>query len=171
MAGRVNDATGAVVPGATITARHLQRSIERIAISDADGRFVLAALPVGTYDVRAELSGFKPVVRQGVALTVGQALAVDFTLEVGGVVEAVNVIDPFHLVGSCAKSYRGTLNAWVGSETERQRPLRRIRRRCTGDAFPCAQTAAIGEHLVTDNQSVCTLAWQATGTARTDLST
>ncbi len=119
MAGRVNDATGAVVPGATITARHLQRSIERIAISDADGRFVLAALPVGTYDVRAELSGFKPVVRQGVALTVGQALAVDFTLEVGGVVEAVNVIG----AASAVNTRTGELSYLVDERAIEQLPL------------------------------------------------
>ena len=119
MAGRVNDSTGAVVPGATITARHLERSVERTAISDADGRFVLAALPVGTYDVRAELSGFKPVVRQGMTLTVGQALAVDFTLEVGGVVEAVNVV----AAASPVNTRTGELSYLVDERAIEQLPL------------------------------------------------
>ena len=104
MAGRVNDTTGAIVPGATITARHLERSVERTTVTDADGRFVLAALPVGTYDVRAELTGFKPVSRQGLTLTVGQALSVDFTLEIGGVVEAVNVVGAASPVNTPARS-------------------------------------------------------------------
>ena len=58
----------------------------------AGWRFVLAALPVGAYDVRAELAGFKSVVRQGVPLTVGEAVALEFTLEVGELAEAVSVI-------------------------------------------------------------------------------
>src|SRR5687767_2961991 len=48
MTGRITDSTGAVVPGATITARHLERSVERVAITDAGGRFVIAGLPVGS---------------------------------------------------------------------------------------------------------------------------
>jgi carboxypeptidase family protein/TonB-dependent receptor-like protein len=119
LAGRVNDSTGGVVPGATITARHLERSIERIAVSDADGRYVIAALPVGTYDVRAELSGFKPVVRQGVTLTVNEALAVDFTLEVGGVVEAVNVLGD----ASSVNTRTGELSYLVDERAIEQLPL------------------------------------------------
>jgi len=119
LAGRVNDSTGGVVPGATITARHLERSIERIAVSDADGRYVIAALPVGTYDVRAELSGFKPVVRQGVTLTVNEALVVDFTLVVGGVVEAVNVVGD----ASPVNTRTGELSYLVDERAIEQLPL------------------------------------------------
>jgi hypothetical protein len=119
MAGRVNDTTGAVVPGATITARHRERSVERTAVTDVNGRFVLAALPVGTYDVRAELSGFKPVLRQGLTLTVGQALAVDFTLEVGGVVEAVNVVG----AASPVNTRTGELSYLVDERAIEQLPL------------------------------------------------
>lgn len=91
LAGRVHDSSGAVVPGATVSARHLARGLERTAITDSDGRFVIAGLPAGPYDVRAELAGFKPVVQQGVVLTVGEAGSIEFTLEVGGIVEAVAV--------------------------------------------------------------------------------
>jgi hypothetical protein len=92
MAGRVTDTSGGVVPGATITARHIDRSIERFTVSDPEGRYVIAALPVGTYDVRVELAGFKPLVRNRLVLTVGAAAAVDFELEVGGIVDAVEVV-------------------------------------------------------------------------------
>jgi hypothetical protein len=119
MAGRVNDTTGAIVPGATITARHLERSVERTTVTDADGRFVLAALPVGTYDVRAELTGFKPVSRQGLTLTVGQALSVDFTLEIGGVVEAVNVVG----AASPVNTRTGELSYLVDERAIEQLPL------------------------------------------------
>ena len=119
LTGRVNDSTGGVVPGATVTARHLERSIERIAVSDADGRYVIAALPVGRYDVRAELSGFKPVVRHGVTLTVNEALALDFTLEVGGIVEAVNVIGD----ASPVNTRTGELSYLVDARAIEQLPL------------------------------------------------
>jgi hypothetical protein len=91
LAGRVVDASGGVIPGATISARHLERGVERTAVTGVDGRFVMPALPVGPYDVRAELAGFKAVVRQGVALTVGEAVALEFVLEVGVLAEAVSV--------------------------------------------------------------------------------
>ena len=92
MAGRVLDASSAAVPGVTITARQLDRNIERVTITGADGRFVLAGLPVGAYDVRAELGGFKPVLRQGVVLAVGDTASLDFVLEVGAVAETVSVV-------------------------------------------------------------------------------
>ena len=119
LTGRVNDSTGGVVPGATVTARHLERSIERIVVSDADGRFVLAGLPVGTYDIRAELSGFKPVMRHGISLTVGEARAIDFTLEVGGVVEAVNVTG----AASPINTRTGELSYLVDERAIEQLPL------------------------------------------------
>ena len=119
MAGRVTDTSGAAVPGATITARHLERSVERTTVSDSNGRFVLAALPVGTYDVRAELSGFKPLSRQGLTLTVGEALAVDFTLEVGGVVEAVSVVGD----ASPVNTRTGELSYLVDARAIEQLPL------------------------------------------------
>jgi hypothetical protein len=91
LSGRVLDASQAAIPGATITARHLERAIERTTVTGADGRFVLAGLPVGTFAVSAELSGFKPVRREAVLLTVGDAVTVDFVLEVGGLTETVSV--------------------------------------------------------------------------------
>src|SRR5574341_461316 len=119
MAGRVTDTSGAMVPGATITARHRQRGIERFAVSDVEGRYVIAALPIGTYDVRVELTGFKPVVRNGLALTVGTAAAVDFALDVGGVVEAVEVVGE----ASPVNTRTGELSYLVDERAIEQLPL------------------------------------------------
>ena len=91
LSGRVLDASQAPIPGATITARHLERAIERITVTGVDGRFVLAGLPVGTFAVSAELTGFKPVRREALILTVGEAVTADFVLEVGGVSEMISV--------------------------------------------------------------------------------
>jgi hypothetical protein len=119
LTGRIVDASGGVVPGATITARHLERGIERVTVSGADGRFVIAGLPVGTYDVRAELTGFKPVVRQAVPLAVGEAASVDFTLAAGGVAETVNVIGE----ASRVNTRTGELSYLVDERTIEQLPL------------------------------------------------
>jgi Carboxypeptidase regulatory-like domain/TonB dependent receptor-like, beta-barrel len=91
LTGRVVDGSGAVLPGVAISARQAARGVERSTITDGAGRFVLAALPAGAYDVRAELAGFKPVIRQGVTVTVGESQVVEFSLDVGGVTEAVTV--------------------------------------------------------------------------------
>jgi len=92
LAGRVLDTSGASIPGVTVTARQTDRGIERVTITGADGRFVLPGLAVGAYDVRAELAGFKTVLRPAVTLTVGDAVALDFTMEVGALAETVSVI-------------------------------------------------------------------------------
>lgn len=91
LAGRVLDTTSAVLPGASVTAVHFERRMERTVVTDADGRFVMPDLPVGPYELRVELAGFRPVLRSGIALAVGQSASIDLTLEVGGVVEAVAV--------------------------------------------------------------------------------
>jgi hypothetical protein len=119
MAGRVLDSSGATIPGATITARHLDRAIERTTVTGSDGRFVLAELPIGVYDVRAELSGFKPVLRQGVVVTVGEAVALHFTMEVGALAETVNVVGE----ASSVNTRSGELSYLVDERAIAQLPL------------------------------------------------
>ena len=119
LTGRVVDASGGVIPGASVSARHLERGVERAAVTGPDGRFVMAALPVGPYDVRAELSGFKAIVRQGVALTVGQAVALEFVLEVGVVAEAVSVTG----AAPAVNTRTGDLSYLVDASSIEQLPL------------------------------------------------
>ena len=59
--GQVRAETGAALPGAEVTARHLESGLARTAVSDAQGRFVLPALPLGGYEVRATLDRFRPL--------------------------------------------------------------------------------------------------------------
>lgn len=119
LAGRALDTSGGVLPGVTVAAVHLDRNISRSAVTDAEGRYVMPAMPVGSYEVRAELSGFKPVVRSGVVLTVGQAAALDFTLELGGLVEAVSVTG----VAPPVNTRTGELSYLVDSSAIEQLPL------------------------------------------------
>jgi hypothetical protein len=119
LTGRVTDQSGAVVPGVVVTARHLDRGIERSAISDGVGRFVLAALPVGAYDVNTELSGFKNITRRGVVLTVGESVTLDFELEVSSVSGSVEVVGQ----ASPVNTRTGELSYLVEERAIEQLPL------------------------------------------------
>src|SRR5688500_14621082 len=83
VSGTVHDASLAVLPGVTVTARSGDTGLARTAVSGPEGRFVIAQLPPGTYEIRAELAGFKPHVRPQVQLAVAQSLMLNITLQVG----------------------------------------------------------------------------------------
>ncbi|HXE80925.1 MAG TPA: TonB-dependent receptor [Vicinamibacterales bacterium] len=91
LTGRVVDGSGGALPGALVTARHVETSLSRTTTTDVQGRYTFAVLPVGVWEVRAELEGFRPQLRSGVVLTVAQTMVVDFVLEIGGLTEEVRV--------------------------------------------------------------------------------
>jgi Carboxypeptidase regulatory-like domain len=91
IAGFVKDQSGAVVPGATVTAVNIETRLKRSVVSDATGYYVFPALAPGAYDVEVELEGFKKGVQTGVRLDASAGVTVDFTLETGAISEAVNV--------------------------------------------------------------------------------
>ncbi len=88
--GSIEDPNGGVVNGASITATRVETNQQRTVISDNEGRFRFASLPVGTYTVRVDSAGFDKFERQ-LTLTVGQAVDLHFKLSVGGIAESVNV--------------------------------------------------------------------------------
>jgi len=83
VSGTVHDASEAVLPGVTISAKSGETGLTRTTVTGPEGRFVIAQLPPGIYEIRAELAGFKPHVRPEVALAVAQSLALNITLQVG----------------------------------------------------------------------------------------
>ena len=91
LAGNVRDATGAALPGVTITIRSAATGAVRTTTTDIQGRYRIPALEPGDYEVRAELSNFKPVVRPGIVLTVGGTTAVDLSMSLGAFTEEVTV--------------------------------------------------------------------------------
>jgi hypothetical protein len=118
LSGRVTDTSGALVPGATVTATQIERHIERTVVTDADGHFVIASLPVGTFEVRAEIAGFTPETRT-VRLTVGEAGTLDFELTVATLVQEVNVVAAADRVNTRT----GELSYLVDSRAIEQLPL------------------------------------------------
>src|SRR5215510_1427796 len=89
--GTVVDAQKAVLPGATVTATNEETGLMREAVSDTTGRFVMPSLLPGVYTVKAELSGFQPMVRMGMAVRVGEELTLTLTLPIAGVTETLTV--------------------------------------------------------------------------------
>ena len=108
--GRVLDAQGAAVPGATITATNAATGFNRTAVSDAEGIYRLASLPVGNYDVLVELPGFTTVEQKGIILNVGQTLSVDATLKVASVAETITVTGESPLIEATASSVGGVVD-------------------------------------------------------------
>src|SRR3989442_10838279 len=89
--GTVSDPSGAVIPGATVTARNLDTGFVRIVLTDDAGNYVLANLPIGNYTVKVDLQGFKTAVSDPFRLVVDQKLRSDFTLTIGEVTETMQI--------------------------------------------------------------------------------
>ena len=81
--GRIIDAQKAAVPGVTVTAKSATTGFTRTEVTDAEGVYRLTGLPVGTYDLRAELSGFSPYDFKGVIVNLGQSTDINIDLKVG----------------------------------------------------------------------------------------
>jgi hypothetical protein len=90
IAGRVVDPQDAVVPGATVTVRHVATNVTADAVSDGEGRFRFPYLRVGVYELRVSLDGFHDFTRT-VTANVGSAIEVPVTLSVGALDTTVTV--------------------------------------------------------------------------------
>jgi hypothetical protein len=111
--GLVTDATGAVIPGATVTARRTATGDVRTTVTNAAGNYVFPLLEIGEYEVTCSSPGFKSGVRRGIVLQLQQKARIDFQLQVGDQVETVEVI-------SAAPLLR-TEDATLGSVVEQKR--------------------------------------------------
>jgi hypothetical protein len=108
--GRIVDGQGAAVPGVTVTATQPQTAFTRVAVSDAEGIYRLTALPVGTYDVTAELQGFATVASKAIVVNVGQTLEIGITLKVAAVSENITVQGNTPLIETRASSVGGVVD-------------------------------------------------------------
>jgi len=90
LTGTVKDASDAVVPGATVTARNSATNVPALSVTDAQGTYVIAGLIPGPYVVEVELSGFNKTSRR-VDLDTGPRARVDFKLTVGALEQNIVV--------------------------------------------------------------------------------
>ena len=91
VAGVIKDATGGVIPGATVTLMNTALGTQFTATSDGQGAYAFPNVPVGRYDLTVTLDGFKPLKRTGLAVDINSRLQVDAMLELGGQTETVTV--------------------------------------------------------------------------------
>jgi hypothetical protein len=89
--GTVKDASGGVLPGATVTIKNLGTGVERSMPTNEVGNYAFTLLPIGTYSVKIELSGFKTFVNPNVVLAGGDRARVDATMQIGELTETVEV--------------------------------------------------------------------------------
>src|SRR5687768_4816817 len=82
ISGRITDAQGAAVPGATIEARNTDTGFVRTVVSNDSGTYHLSALPVGTYALTAQLSGFRRFEASDVVVHIGRDVSLNPTLQV-----------------------------------------------------------------------------------------
>jgi outer membrane receptor protein involved in Fe transport len=108
--GRIVDAQKAAMPGVTVTAKSATTGFARTEVTDAEGIYRLTGLPVGTYDLRAELSGFQPYDFKGVIVNLGQATDINIDLKVAGVAESVNVTAESPLIQTSSSSVGGNVD-------------------------------------------------------------
>jgi hypothetical protein len=91
ISGIVTDASGSVVPGATVTATSVERNTTSSTVTSETGNYLVQFLLPGTYRITAELSGFKKFVRENILLQIGDRARIDIALAVGGSSESVVV--------------------------------------------------------------------------------
>src|SRR6266851_4107906 len=107
--GSVTDASGAVVPNARISITNTRTGVQAAATTDALGAYSFTFLAPGTYQVEAEVSGFKKFTRENVNLEMARQLRIDVALETGAVTETVNVAGQTPLL----ETETGTLSSTI----------------------------------------------------------
>lgn len=98
LTGVVRDPNGASLPGVSVAARNLGTGATRNATTDNDGHWTMPGLPVGTYEVTYEITGFKKLVRERVEVEASIPRTLDEKLEVGEIGAVINITEGAALV-------------------------------------------------------------------------
>jgi len=109
--GQVSDASGAAVPGATVTITDRESGLERSATTDQSGRFDFPQLKPGTYAVKVAAEGFKSQQNDAISAGLGQKQTVDFTLRVAQINESIEVKSEAAILNPENANTSTTLNA------------------------------------------------------------
>ncbi len=107
--GSVKDANG-VIPGVTVELVNEATGVAREVVSNEEGLYNFAAVPPGTYTIKASLTGFKSYEQKGVRLAAQQFATIDVTLEVGALQETITVTGEAPLIDTSTASTGGVIN-------------------------------------------------------------
>jgi len=119
ISGFVQDSSGAVIAGATVTVRNVDTGTARTVTSDDGGNYRVLSLAIGRYEVRVESAGFRAVVHTGINLVVGQEAVVNLRLELGQLQQEVTVTEEAPIVNTTTASISGL----VGEKQVKDLPL------------------------------------------------
>src|SRR5262245_51628079 len=89
--GTITDAQAALVPGARVTITNPATGLTRTVVTDSNGGYVFPLLPVGSYSLSVEQTGFRKYERRNILLQANENVGVDVALDVGNVQETVTV--------------------------------------------------------------------------------
>lgn len=117
--GSVLDSNNAVLPQSQVVVRNVDTGFTQRATTDESGVFLFPRLPVGSYELRVERTGFSRYVQTGITLTVDQAANLTVVMQVGQVSEEVTVEANTELVGT----RNGTLGQLVDQKQVIELPL------------------------------------------------
>ncbi len=119
ISGKIEDASGAGVAGATVTETSLDTRTTRAVTTDEAGDFRLLSLPLGPQELQVEKRGFKTEVRKGINLEVGQQAVVNIRLEIGELIQQVAVSGEAPVVNTTTSPISGV----VGEREVKDLPL------------------------------------------------
>ena len=108
--GRVTDQQGGALPGVTVTATQAATGFTRMVVTDGEGVFRLAGVPIGNIDLKLEMSGFATLERKDVVLNVSQTLNLDVQLQVASMSETVTVSGDTPLLETTSSSVGGVVD-------------------------------------------------------------
>jgi Carboxypeptidase regulatory-like domain len=114
MTGRVTDASGGVIPGATVTVTDTATKEAKTVATNREGLYILPDLPPSTYDVTVSKQGFKEAAIVSQQLIVGQSLTINVTLEVGAATQTVEVRST---PGAELQTLNSTMGTTLGGDT------------------------------------------------------
>src|SRR2546425_6010776 len=119
ISGVVQDPSGAVIPGVSVTVKNVDRGTARTLITDEGGRYTAPDLTRGNYEGQGQLAGFQTEVRSGITLTVGREAVVNLALKVGQLADTVTITGEAPLV----ESTTAAMSSLVDERTIRDLPL------------------------------------------------
>jgi hypothetical protein len=117
--GIVSDDTGAAMQDVIVVATNEATFVTYSAVSNAAGVYTLTSLPVGTYVVSSDLTGFKPVVTSPMAVEANQIARLDLRLQLGAVEDVVEVVGASPLL----KTENATVGEIISGTTATTLPL------------------------------------------------
>jgi len=110
LTGQITDSSGAVVPGATVTATNTDTSLAQTATSDGEGIYLIAPLPPGHYKLTVEGRGFERYVQSGIELSVNVNSTQNIVLKTGSVQDTVTVFENAELINTTTPELGTTVN-------------------------------------------------------------